>query len=256
MSRILFQIKYAIENKIGRIVLESGPMNTLTTAFVTQMEEALLKVEQNPPSVLVIHSASKHFCAGADLKERREMDNLQVKLFVDRLRKMTRRLFDIPCPSICAVHGSALGGGLEIALASNIRVFQKDCKVGLPEVGLAIIPGALGTQMLTRLNYSLANEMILTGKVITGQEAFNKGLCQFTSDNAKEEALLLAESMNKKGPIALRAAKIAIQDGYGQTIDDQVQIEEACYSQTISTFDRLEGLDAFIAKRKPIYKGE
>eukprot|EP00835_Amoeboradix_gromovi_P005636 NODE_550_length_6834_cov_0.214402.p3 type:complete len:257 gc:universal NODE_550_length_6834_cov_0.214402:4697-5467(+) len=256
MSRLLRNISYHVDKNVGIITLNNGPNNTLTNDFVSSFHKALELVEESPPVVLLIHSNAKHFCAGADLKERKGMDNVQVKLFTDGLRKMTRRVFELACPTICSVKGSALGGGLEIALSCNLRVFQNDSKVGLPEVGLAIIPGALGTQYLTRLNYGLANELILTSKIISGDEAFQKGLCQYVSDDSFAFAQDLAKRIATKGPIALRAAKMAIQSGYGQLIDEQVQVEEACYAQTIPTKDRIEGLDSFLEKRKPMYKGE
>ena len=256
MSRLLRNISYRLDKLVGIITLNNGPNNTLTGKFIDDLHLALDKADDKPPVVLVIHSTAKHFCAGADLKERRAMDPAQVKLFSDKLRATARRLYELPYPTIAAVSGCALGGGLEISLSCNLRVFQEDSKVGLPEVGLAIMPGMMGTQFLTRLNYSLANEMILTGKLISGVEAHEKGLCQYLAKDAFTEAHLLAETISTKGPIGLRAAKMAIQAGYGQTVEEQIQIEEACYAAVIPTNDRIEGLDAFLAKRKPIYKGE
>ncbi|XP_062522269.1 methylglutaconyl-CoA hydratase, mitochondrial-like [Corticium candelabrum] len=203
------------------------------------------------------------FCAGADLKERAEMSQTDVQRFVSAARAFTARISNLPQPLIAALDGAALGGGLEFALCCDIRVAATTARLGLVETKLAIIPGAGGTQRLPRLiGISKAKELIFTGRILNGIEANNVGLVnqvveQNQSGNAAyEEAIKLAEEILPQGPIALRMAKLAINQGMQVDLTSGLQFEEGCYSQIIPTTDRLEGLAAFREKRKPIYRGE
>lgn len=166
-------------------------------------------------------------------------------------------------PVIGALDGAALGGGLEMALACDIRTAAANAKLGLVETRLAIIPGAGGTQRLPRvLSPSLAKELIFTARVFTGAEAKEMGICNHsveqnsTKDAAFLKALEIAREILPNGPIGVRMAKKAIDKGINVDLTSGYAIEEACYAQVIPTKDRLEGLKAFAEKRKPSYKGE
>ena len=157
----------------------------------------------------------------------------------------------------------ALGGGLEMALACDIRTTAEDSKLGLVETKLAIIPGAGGTQRLPRiLGPALAKELIFTSRVLSGNEAKELGICSHVvpqndeKDAAFQKALQIAVEILPNGPIGVRMAKKAIDHGIQVDLNTGYAIEEACYAQVIPTKDRLEGLKAFAEKRKPKYLGE
>lgn len=202
------------------------------------------------------------FSAGADLKERAKMAESEVGPFVSKLRGFVQKLYNLPVPTIVALDGAALGGGLELALACDVRVASNSAKMGLVETKLAIIPGGGGTQRLPRvIGPSLAKELIFTGRAIDGTEAFRIGLVNYVVDQNKDgdaaylKAISLAEEIVPQGPLALRMAKAAINGGIETDLNTGLQIEEACYAQVIKTEDRLEGIKAFKEKRPPQFKG-
>ncbi|XP_074668608.1 methylglutaconyl-CoA hydratase, mitochondrial isoform X2 [Strix aluco] len=170
---------------------------------------------------------------------------------------------NLPVPTIAAIDGTALGGGLELALACDIRVAASSAKMGLVETKLAIIPGAGGTQRLPRtIGVSLAKELIFSARIVDGEEAKSIGLISHVveqneaGDAAYRRALALAREFLPQGPVAMRVAKLAINQGMEVDLVTGLAIEEACYAQTIPTKDRIEGLLAFKEKRPPRYKGE
>ncbi|XP_023559983.1 methylglutaconyl-CoA hydratase, mitochondrial isoform X2 [Octodon degus] len=200
---------------------------------------------------------------GADLKERAKMHSSEVGPFVSKIRAVINDIANLPVPTIAAIDGLALGGGLELALACDIRVAASSAKMGLVETKLAIIPGGGGTQRLPRaIGMSLAKELIFSARVLDGQEAKALGLVSHVleqnqeGDAAYRKALDLAREFLPQGPVAMRVAKLAINQGMEVDLVTGLAIEEACYAQTIPTKDRLEGLLAFKEKRPPRYKGE
>uniref|UniRef100_T1IIG1 NAD(P)-binding domain-containing protein n=1 Tax=Strigamia maritima TaxID=126957 RepID=T1IIG1_STRMM len=201
------------------------------------------------------------FCAGADLKERGGMPQDEVAYFVSQLQKMMNEIYNLPCPTIAALDGYALGGGLEMALACDMRVAAKNVKMGLVEAKLAIIPGAGGTQHLPRIiSPPLAKELIFTGRIIDGEEAGKIDLVNHVveqnsdGDAAYIKGLAIAEEIVNNGPIALRVAKLAINRGVDVDITTGQVIEALCYAQVLPTKDRIEGLNAFKEKRTPQYR--
>ncbi|XP_048383041.1 methylglutaconyl-CoA hydratase, mitochondrial isoform X5 [Stegostoma tigrinum] len=200
---------------------------------------------------------------GADLKERAKMRPSEVGPFVSKARSLINELGNLPMPTIAVLDGAALGGGLEMALACDIRVAATSAKMGLVETKLAIIPGAGGTQRLPRtIGVSLAKELIFSGRVLDGTEAKVIGLVNHVvgqneaGDAAYHRALSLAREFIPQGPIAVRLAKLAINQGIEVDLKTGLAIEEACYAQVIPTKDRIEGLNAFKEKRLPRYTGE
>ncbi|KAM6034709.1 methylglutaconyl-CoA hydratase, mitochondrial isoform 4-T5 [Chlamydotis macqueenii] len=199
----------------------------------------------------------------ADLKERAKMHSSEVSSFVSKARATINEMANLPVPTIAAIDGTALGGGLELALACDIRVAASSAKMGLVETKLAIIPGAGGTQRLPRtIGVSLAKELIFSARVVDGEEAKSIGLISHVveqneaGDAAYRRALALAKEFLPQGPVAMRVAKLAINQGMEVDLVTGLAIEEACYAQTIPTKDRIEGLLAFKEKRPPRYKGE
>ncbi|XP_006811057.2 methylglutaconyl-CoA hydratase, mitochondrial-like [Neolamprologus brichardi] len=222
-----------------------------------------IKKNKNVRSVILCSLVPGIFCAGADLKERAKMHQSEVGPFVSKVRALITELGNLPVPTIAAIDGAALGGGLEMALACDIRISSNTAKMGLVETKLAIIPGAGGTQRLPRvIGVSLAKELIFAARVVDGTQAQQMGLVSHSveqnnsGDAAYLRALELAREINPQGPIAIRMAKLAINQGIEVDLSTGLAIEEACYSQVIPTKDRLEGLSAFKEKRQPQYKGE
>lgn len=214
--------------------------------------------------VLILRSAiPAMFCAGADLKERAKMPQAEVGPFVGSLQRLSSDLAELPIPTIAAIDGAALGGGLELALCCDMRVASFNAKLGLVEARLAIIPGAGGTQRLSRLiGPAKAKELIFTARMIDGQQAEELGVVNEAvyqndaGDAAYLAALEMAEAIVPNGPIALRMAKLAVDKGAEVDLTSGLAFERAYYAQVIPTKDRMEGLKAFREKRTPVYKGE
>ncbi|XP_044253703.1 methylglutaconyl-CoA hydratase, mitochondrial-like [Tribolium madens] len=239
--------------------------NALSANLVTELQKSLHKITFDTSArVLIVRSLVPGvFCAGADLKERATMPQAEVGKFVSNLRSLMDQIHNLPIPVIAALDGLALGGGLEISLACDIRVASSDSKMGLVEGKLAIIPGAGGTQRLPRLiNPSIAKELIYTARTIDGATAHRLGIVNHVvSQNTNQDAaylksLELAREILPNGPVAVQMAKKAINKGVQVDLSSGLAIEEACYAQLIPTKDRIEGLQAFKEKRKPNYTGE
>lgn len=187
----------------------------------------------------------------------------EVGPFVAGLRQLLGDLEELPQPTVAALDGAALGGGLEMALACCLRTASSTAKLGLVETGLAIIPGAGGTQRLPRLiGACRAKELIYTSKILDGLQAASYGLVNYAVDQndngdaAYLKALELAEQIASQGPIAVRMAKLAINKGMQVDLHSGMAYEESYYSRVIPTKDRIEGLTAFKEKRRPQFKGE
>ncbi len=236
-------------------------MNAFSVALLEELKTRLQEIEADPAVrvVIVTGAGEKAFSAGADLKERREMTPRQVSDFLTNIGEVFTMVEELRQPVIAAVNGFALGGGLELALASDIRLFADHAKVGQTEVRLAIIPGAGGTQRLPRLvGKGKAKEMIFTGRRIDAQEALAMGLANYVhpGERLMEESRILARQIGEGGPIALQQAKIAINKGLDTDLRSGLRIESDAYAVLMDTEDRLEGLAAFRDKRKPVYKGK
>ena len=235
--------------------------NAISRNFLTQLQNALdaVKFDKNLRAFILKSDVPGTFCAGADLKERAKMRMEDVGRFVSMARNLVTDLHDLPVPTIAAIDGVALGGGLEVALACDMRIAGKTSKIGLVETRLAIIPGAGGTQRLPRLiGMAKAKELIFTARILNGEQSEEIGLVNYVVDEnqAYNKALEIASEILPQGPIALQMAKNAINQGMEVDLISGLKFEEACYAQVIPTKDRLEGLQAFKEKRKPVYRGE
>ncbi|BAS80080.1 probable enoyl-CoA hydratase 2, mitochondrial isoform X1 [Oryza sativa Japonica Group] len=210
--------------------------------------------------VLVTSSVPGVFCAGADLKERKLMSSSGVREYANSLRSTFSSFEALSIPTIAVIEGAALGGGLELALSCDLRICGENATLGLPETGLAIIPGAGGTQRLPRIvGRSRAKEMIFTGRRCNATEAVMMGLANYCvpAGEAHEKALELAREIAQKGPLGIRMAKKAIDQGMqAADMPSALAVEGECYEQLLHTEDRLEGLAAFAERRKPVYSGK
>lgn|SRR5690625_2679447 len=250
------------DNGIGMITLNRPEAaNALSTKLLDELNQTVEQIKSSASVrvVIITGNGEKAFCAGADLKERRNMNDEQVVQAVTYIGETINHIEEIPVPVIAAINGVAFGGGLELALACDIRIMAATAKVGLTETSLAIIPGAGGTQRLPRLiGIGQAKRFIYTATPIDATEAFQLGLVEkvVTNDELTKETIKMAEQIAKNGPIAIRAAKTAINAGIETDLQTALNIEHLSYLQTIKTKDRIEGLQAFSEKRKPNYIGK
>ncbi len=209
--------------------------------------------------VLITGAGDRAFCAGADLKERKAMPAERVPQFVHHIRGLMDDVAGLPQPTIAAVGGFAFGGGVELMLACDLRVAASDAVFALSETTLAIIPGAGGTQRLPRLiGKSRAKDLILTGRRVDATEAVEIGMVNRVAGDEGVEACAreLASTIAGNGPVAVRAAKEAIEAGTDVSLERGLEIEGACYQRVLPTRDRLEALEAFADKRKPTFRGD
>jgi enoyl-CoA hydratase/carnithine racemase len=236
-------------------------MNCLNFELLYALRDAIdsLHYRTDIRTVIITGKGDKSFCAGADLKERASLTPDEVKKFIITIRNLLTSLQNLPMPVISAVNGVALGGGTEVALASDIRIASETASMGLTETRLAIIPGGGGTQRLPRIiGVAKAKELIFTGRRVDAKEALEIGLVnKITSpETLLAECLKMADMIAETGPIAVEMAKYAIDRGIETDLATGLAIESNAYRVTIPTEDRVEGLTAFREKRKPQYKGK
>uniref|UniRef100_A0A8C0JZ43 AU RNA binding methylglutaconyl-CoA hydratase n=1 Tax=Canis lupus dingo TaxID=286419 RepID=A0A8C0JZ43_CANLU len=256
------RVRYLEEENRGIVVLginRAYAKNTFSKSLVKMLSKAVdaLKSDKKVRTIIVRSEVPGIFCAGADLKERVKMNPSEVGPFVSKIRAVIDEIANLPVPTIAAIDGLALGGGLELALACDIRVAGEKY-----ELIACICPilSAGGTQRLPRaIGMSLAKELIFSARVLDGQEAKAVGLISHVleqnqeGDAAYRKALDLAREFLPQGPVAVRVAKLAINQGMEVSA---LMLEFMLEEITIPTKDRLEGLLAFKEKRPPRYKGE
>jgi len=245
---------------VGLLTIDRPPVNALGRDLVADLNAACASLETGGGDVrvLVVAAKGKVFCAGADLKERQTMSEEDVRAWVPRLSGTFTRIAALPMPSIASLHGVVAGGGLELALACDLRVAEEGATLGLREVSLAIIPGAGGTQRLPRaIGVARAKKWIFTARMFTAAEALQDGVVDVSVPvgGSLDAALALATEIAANGPLALRAAKRAVDGGGGLPIEEGLRGELRAYESIIPTEDRVEALRAFLEKRKPAFKG-
>jgi enoyl-CoA hydratase/carnithine racemase len=238
-------------------------MNALSYPTLGRLGEivAELSQDQQVRVVLITGAGEKAFCAGADLKERVAFDDEQTRAFVTRIGDTFSAVASLPQPTIAVINGVAYGGGLELALACDLRVSASHAKMGLTETSLAIIPGAGGTQRLPAVvGIARAKQMILTAERVDAQQAAAMGLVNdvVPSDELRAAAKSMADAIAACGPLAVRAAKEAIDLSTGQgDLASNLMRERALYlERVLHSKDRIEALNAFREKRSPEYTGE
>jgi methylglutaconyl-CoA hydratase len=248
------------EDGLRVLTMDKPPVNALGRGLVEALGRALGELrEDDSARCLVLRSAGKHFCAGADLKERQGMTLDEVRAFVPMLAGVCNAVASLPFPTIAVVRGTAAGGGCELALACDLRVLADDAQIGLRETALAILPGAGGTQRLPRIAGSArAKRWIFTAKMHSAAEALADGVADVVTPAAEveDEAMRLAASIAANGPVAVRLAKKAIEAGLDLSMDEGLALEWQCYQGVLGTRDRDEALAAFAAKRAPRFTGK
>ncbi len=254
-------LKLEMEGRLAQIILNRpSSLNAINTGLARELSQVLdqLMEEDSINALLLTGSGERAFCVGADLKERKSMSASQQRRQRTVLLRSFRKLINFPWPLVAGIRGYALGGGFEFALASDLIVAAEDAVFGLPEVGLGIIPGGGGTQLLPRLiGIKEAKELIYTGRRISADEAHRLGLVNrvVAPEELEKECRKLINEILDQAPLALRQAKRAIELGYNMQLESALILEEECYNYCLMTEDRQEGIRAFNESRKPEYRG-
>lgn len=248
--------------RVGVLVIDRPDRrNALSRFTLTELGRLGRELVLDPSirAIVLTASGEKVFCAGADLKERQGFTNEDVRTQVGLYRSELSVLDKSPKPVIAALNGSALGGGLEIALLCDLRVAAPHAQLALPETTLGIIPGAGGTQRLPRIiGEARAKEMILLGRQISAELALSWGLVNRVSPagvSVLEDALAWIEPISNGAPIAQSAALNAVDHSFDVTLEHGLALERVFYDETLRSEDRLEALRAFSEKRAPVFKG-
>lgn len=245
--------------KVGLIQLNRPEvLNALNIELMKEVVEALESFDKDVNTgCMVLTGNQKAFAAGADIKEMADASAIEMLLrdqFArwDRIRKIKK-------PIVAAVSGFALGGGCELAMSCDMIVAAESAKFGQPEINLAVIPGAGGTQRLTKaIGKARAMEMILTGKMFGAEDMYIAGLVSKVADNDVylDEAIALAKDIASKPTVAVQLAKEAVLKSFDSTIEAGLEFERKNFYLLFATEDKFEGMKAFVEKRKPKWKGK
>jgi enoyl-CoA hydratase len=252
-------ILISAHGRVGHVQLNRPQAyNALSPELMSELLDALEAYDRDKAiGCLVISGGDKAFAAGADIKfmagDKGPVDMLNTPFIGqwDRLKKIKK-------PVIAAVSGFALGGGCELAMACDMIVASETAQFGQPEINLGVIPGAGGTQRLTRaVGKALAMEIILNGRFLSAAEAEHFGLVNrvATLESYLDEALALAAAIAERAPVAVRVAKEAINAAEELSLSAGLELERALFYMLFSTADQKEGMDAFINKRKATWSG-
>ena len=230
-------------------------LNALNSEVLSDLDELVRTVSADADirALVITGSGEKAFVAGADIGEMSTLTPAAGEAFGKHGNDVFRKLETLPIPTIAAVNGFALGGGCELSMSCDIRLCADTAVFGQPEAGLGITPGFGGTQRLARLvSPGMAKQLIYTAKNIKADEAYRIGLVNavYPLDELLPAAEKMAETIAKNAPIAVRACKKAINEGLEAKMDDAVVIEEKLFGSCFQTADQIEGMSAFLEKRK------
>lgn len=235
-------------------------LNALNWKTLRELREFLEDIlpRENLKALIVTGAGDRAFVAGADIAEMADMKDREFQEYVDFAHKVYELIENDPSPCIAAINGYALGGGCELALSCDIRIASDKAKLGFPEVKLGIFPGWGGTQRVTRvIGLGKTKELVFTGDLISADEALRIGIVEkvVPADKVMEEARQLAYKIARKGPIAVRLAKTAINAGSEMDLKKALLLEKTLVSLCFDSEDRVEGMSAFLQKREPEFKG-
>jgi enoyl-CoA hydratase/carnithine racemase len=246
---------------VAEVILDRPEaLNAISTESARQITEVCeeLLIDSQLSSVVLTSSAAKAFSVGADLKERAGFSDHDLRRQRPVMQDAFGAVRNLPVPTIAAVEGYALGGGCELALSCDLIVASVTAIFGLPEVGLGLIPGGGGTQLLPRrIGWNRAADLIFTGRQVSAEEAYRLGLADrlVASGKAREAAMELASEITANSPVSLRAAKLALRRGFDVDLASGLMVENESWEHVAYSADRHEGIAAFVARRKPRWPG-
>ena len=254
-------IRFEVEGAVARVTIDRPKaLNALNEATLGELDDAFGRVAKDADvrALVVTGAGEKAFIAGADINELATMNPLSAKDVAFRGQQVLSKLENMGKPTVAMVNGFALGGGLELALACNLRTASTSARLGLPEVSLGIIPGYGGTQRLARVaGPGVAREWIMTGDMFGAEEAHRVGVINriFEPEALEEGTMKMVHTILSRGPVAVRFAIEAVNRG-GNMPQRQGEILECdLFGLAASTEDMREGMTAFLEKRKPAFKG-
>jgi len=259
------EYKHIIYEKSQGIATITLNRPEVLNAFSKEVVEEVLnaiedaKVDENVHVVILTGAGEKAFSAGADIKAMKGMNALKARELSQMGEKLCLSLESLEKPVIAAINGYALGGGLEVSMACDIRIASENARMGQTEINIGLIPGWGGTQRLTRLvGATKAKELIFTGKMIDAKTAEQVGLVNMVvpQANFRETVRQFALDLAQKAPVALKIAKALINKGAETSLDVALALEREGFGVVASTEDLQEGVSAFTEKRKPVFKGK
>lgn len=259
-EKTLNTIIIRLEKPIAWIVLNRpNRLNAISPEMIKELSQALDELEEDENvRVVIMTGAGRAFSAGADVTAFGGITPIQAAIFSRRFQELTLKMQYYTKPIIVAINGYALGGGLELAMSGDIRIASETAQLGQPEINLGFIPGAGGTQRLSRLAGRGASKLLIfTGDMISAKEAKDLGIVDLVlpPERLEQEARNLALKLAEKPPLALMAAKLAVEMGLESNIWAGLALESSLFGLLFSTQDVVEGVTAFLEKRKPSFKG-
>jgi enoyl-CoA hydratase/carnithine racemase len=245
---------------IATIRLDRPPMNAVNAQLREELQAAAIEASQDPSiRAVVVYGGEKVFAAGADIKQMVGASREEMVPFAGALTQALTSLARIPKPVVAAINGYALGGGCEIALACDWRVAAAGAKLGQPEISIGVIPGAGGTQRLTRLvGPARAKDLILTGRMVDAAEALAIGLVDRVvpeGESVYDAAVELVRPYVHGPAQAIAAAKLAVDEGLDLPLERGLELETRLFVELFGTPDQIEGMTAFVEKRRPNFSG-
>ena len=255
------RIRVEIVQKVGILTINNPPSNAISPEVRQAFMAKLIEMSKNDAiwTLIITGAGEKFFAAGADIPTLLKLGRTTGLKRVQKAREFYGGLARFEKPVIAAINGICMGGGLELALACDIKIAAEHARLGVPEVNLGLIPGAGGTQRLPRaIGPGWANYLLLTGEAIPAKKALEIGLVQevVAFESLREAALTIADKINSKGPLAVRAAKRASSQGLQESLEKGLDIENKAFAEVCATQDKNEGITAFLEKRKPRFQGK
>ncbi|MFK2824567.1 enoyl-CoA hydratase [Bacillus sp. B190/17] len=253
-------ISWKREGRTAEILIQRPPANALSSALIADIEQAFNEIEQDKEvRVVLISGEGRFFSAGADIKEFTTVKNgKEFSKLALRGQQVFERIETFSKPVIAAIHGAALGGGLELAMSCHIRLVSEQAKLGLPELSLGLVPGFAGSQRLPRyIGAAKAAELLLTSEPISGMEAVQWGLANhaFPEEELLTKAREMAAKISLKSPVSMKAAiELMNYSKHAQYYEGAAR-EAELFGEVFQSQDAKEGIGAFIEKRQPKFTG-
>jgi enoyl-CoA hydratase len=248
-------LKISKKDKLAIIeISRAEALNALNITLLEEIKSAFLEQEKENTRVIILTGTGKAFVAGADIASMKEFREKEALKFSELGQNCFQTIEDSKIVSIAAINGFALGGGLELALSCDIRIGSKNAKLGLPEVSLGLIPGFGGTQRLARITgKAVANEFIFSGDMFSAEVGFQKGILNrlVEAEELIPESEKLANSILSRGTKAIQIAKKTISNSLNLSLEKGMELEKKEFSNLFDGSESLEGLTAFLEKRKP-----